>query len=71
MILGIYKPKIRIYKLILFFTANKWEGISASAIVLAWSAEWPPICPKVQAAAAFTKSSGSKKLELNKISKKP
>lgn len=25
----------------------------------AWSAEWPPIYPKVQAAAAFTKSSGS------------
>lgn len=41
------------------YTANKWEGTSASAIALAWSAECPPIYPKVQAAAAFTKSSGS------------
>lgn len=28
-------------------------------MALAWSAEWPPIYPKVQAAAALTKSSGS------------
>lgn len=41
------------------YTANKWEGTSASAMALAWSAECPPIYPKVQAAAAFTKSSGS------------
>lgn len=41
------------------YTANKWLGTSASAIALEWSAEWPPIYPKLHAAAAFTKSSGS------------
>jgi len=40
-------------------TANKWDGTSASAIALAWSAECPPIYPNVHAAAALTKSSGS------------
>ena len=41
------------------FTANKWDGTSASAIALAWSAEWLPIWPRDQAAAALIKSSGS------------
>ena len=53
-LLRICKPIIKLY-----ITANKCDGTSASAIALAWSAEWDPIYPKDQAAAALIKSSGS------------